>query len=156
MSMPVIDAVVRADRPFVIQGYGKTYELTEDEFNAAMRAADALSDGARLLTTGQAADILGVTAKTVARIIDAGRIPSSRLSATGHRMVEYRDVIRYTRSSASAVTGCLRMRGPWPPAWAPTMQWTLRQRSAADARGAGCQRVLFHVGDRRVAVLRGR
>lgn len=95
MSMPVIDAVVRADRPFVIQGYGKTYELTEDEFNAAMRAADALSDGARLLTTGQAADILGVTAKTVARIIDAGRIPSSRLSATGHRMVEYRDVIRY-------------------------------------------------------------
>ena len=75
MSMPVIDAVVRADRPFVIQGYGKTYELTEDEFNAAMRAADALSDGARLLTTGQAADILGVTAKTVARIIDAGRIP---------------------------------------------------------------------------------
>ena len=45
MSMPVIDAVVRADRPFVIQGYGKTYELTEDEFNAAMRAADALSDG---------------------------------------------------------------------------------------------------------------
>ena len=94
MSMPVIDAVVRADRPFVIQGYGKTYELTEDEFNAAMRAADALSDGARLLTTGQAADILGVTAKTVARIIDAGRIPSSRLSATGHRMVEYRDVIR--------------------------------------------------------------
>lgn len=95
MSMPVIDAVVRADRPFVIQGYGKTYELTEDEFNAAMRAADALSDGAHLLTTGQAADILGVTAKTVARIIDAGRIPSSRLSATGHRMVEYRDVIRY-------------------------------------------------------------
>lgn len=27
MSMPVIDAVVRADRPFVIQGYGKTYEF---------------------------------------------------------------------------------------------------------------------------------
>ena len=95
MSMPVIDAVVRADKPFVIQGYGKTYELTEDEFNAAMRAADALSAGARMLTTGQAAEILGVTAKTVARIIDAGRIPSSRLSATGHRMVEYRDVIDY-------------------------------------------------------------
>lgn len=95
MSMPVIDAVVHADRPFVIQGYGKTYELTEDEFNAAMRAADALSDGARMLTTGQAAEILGVTAKTVARIIDAGRIPSSRLSATGHRMIRYRDVITY-------------------------------------------------------------
>lgn len=95
MSMPVIDAMVRADKPFVIQGYGRTYEMTEAEFNAAMRAADALSDGARPLTTGEAAELLGVSAKTVARLLDAGKIPSYRLSAVGHRMVEYRDVMEY-------------------------------------------------------------
>lgn len=95
MSLPVIDAVVRADRPFVIQGYGRTYEMTEAEFNAAMRAADALSGDARSLTTGEAAELLGVSAKTVARLIDAGRIPSRRLSNIGHRMVEYRDVVAY-------------------------------------------------------------
>lgn len=95
MSMPVIDAVVRSDKPFVIQGYGRTYELTEEEFNAAMRAAGALSEEARPLTTGEAAEILGVSAKTVARLLDAGRIPSCRLSVTGHRMVEYGDVVAY-------------------------------------------------------------
>ena len=83
MSLPVIDAVVRADRPFVIQGYGRTYEMTEAEFNAAMRAADAVSGDARSLTTGEAAELLGVSAKTVARLIDAGRIPSCRLSGRG-------------------------------------------------------------------------
>lgn len=95
MGLPVIDAVVRADRPFTIQGYGKTYEMTEAEFNAAMRAADALSEEGRSLTTGEAAKLLGVSAKTVARLIDAGCIPSRRLSDTGHRMVEYRDVVAY-------------------------------------------------------------
>ncbi|WP_137656159.1 helix-turn-helix domain-containing protein [Bifidobacterium moukalabense] len=95
MGLPVIDAVVSGDRPFVIQGYGRTYEMTEAEFNAAMRAADAVSGGAGLLTTGEAAELLGVSARTVARLVDAGRIPARRLSDTGHRMVEYRDVMAY-------------------------------------------------------------
>ena len=95
MSLPAIDAVVRANRPFVIQGYGRTYEMTEAEFNAAMRAADAVSGDARSLTTGEAAELLGVSVKTIARLIDADRIPSRRLSDTGHRMVEYRDVVAY-------------------------------------------------------------
>ena len=60
-----------------------------------MRAADAVSEGAGLLTTGEAAELLGVSAKTVARLVDAGRIPARRLSDTGHRMVEYRDVMAY-------------------------------------------------------------
>ena len=95
MGLPVIDAVVRGDRPFAIQGYGRTYEMTEAEFNAAMRAADAVSEGAALLTTGEAAELLGVSAKTVARLVDAGRIPARRLSDTGHRMVGYHDVMAY-------------------------------------------------------------
>lgn len=95
MSMTLIDAPIRTDKPFIIQGYGKTYELTEEEFNAAIRAADALSPDARPLTTGEAAEILGVSAKTVARMLDAGRIPFHRNGPSGHRLVSYRDVLTY-------------------------------------------------------------
>lgn len=96
MSMALIDApAVRADRPFAIQGYGRTYELTEAEFNAAIRAVDSLSPQDSVITTGQAAEILGVSAKTVTRILDAGKIPFHRNGGTGHRMMERRDVLSY-------------------------------------------------------------
>ncbi|PJM75484.1 helix-turn-helix domain-containing protein [Bifidobacterium simiarum] len=80
---------------FTISGYGRTYRLTEDEFNAAMHAADAVAGASHPLTTGEAAEILGVSAKTVARLLDAGEMPFYRNGTAGHRMVELRDVIAY-------------------------------------------------------------
>ena len=80
---------------FTISGYGHTYQLTEDEFNAAMMAAESLEPNARPLTTGQVASILKVSAKTVARLLDAGRMPFYRNGENGHRMVRLRDVIAY-------------------------------------------------------------
>lgn len=93
MTLPMIDRP--APTGFTLQGYGRTYELTEEEFNAAMFAADALSPDARPIGTGEAARILGVSAKTVARLLDAGRMPCYRNGETGHRMVELRDVLAY-------------------------------------------------------------
>lgn len=80
---------------FTISGYGHTYELTEAEFNAALMAADALAPHARPLTTGEAAVLLGVSGKTVARLLDAGKIPFYRNGENGHRMVRLCDVIAY-------------------------------------------------------------
>lgn len=80
---------------FSISGYGRTYELTEAEFNAAMRAADVVAGVSHPLTTGEAAEMLGVSAKTVARLLDAGEMPFYRNGPTGHRMVELRDVVAY-------------------------------------------------------------
>lgn len=85
------------ERPaFTISGYGRTYELTEAEFNAAMHAADAVAGASRPLTTGEAAKMLGVSAKTVARLLDAGEMPFCRNGTGGHHMVELRDVVAYT------------------------------------------------------------
>lgn len=95
MTLPLIDVPAPAEGRFTLQGYGRTYELTEEEFNAAMLAADALSPDARPIGTGEAARILGVSAKTVARLLDAGRIPCHRNGGTGHRMMEMRDVLAY-------------------------------------------------------------
>lgn len=95
MTLPVLDVAPLPGERFVIQGYGRTYELTEKEFRAAFQAADAVSDDTHLIGTGEAAEILGVSSRTVARMLDAGRIPSHRNNGTGHRMVEYRDVLAY-------------------------------------------------------------
>lgn len=97
MSVPIMEKPVDPDMPFLIQGYGKTYRLTEEEFNAALQAANGLSSGARLVTTGEAAQLLGVSSKTIARLVDAGRIPAFRTSDSGHRLMKAEDVLAYKR-----------------------------------------------------------
>ncbi|HJF17922.1 MAG TPA: helix-turn-helix domain-containing protein [Aeriscardovia aeriphila] len=95
MRLAATPEEIHTSARFAIQGYGKTYELTEEEFAAALRAADCVSDDSRALTTGQVAEILHVSAKTVARLLDAGKMPFYRNNGTGHRMVKYRDILAY-------------------------------------------------------------
>lgn len=95
MKLAIASETIPTSSRFAIQGYGKTYELTEEEFTAALKAVDNISDDSRTLTTGEAAKILNVSAKTVARLLDAGQIPFYRNHGTGHRMVKYRDVLAY-------------------------------------------------------------
>ena len=95
MRLATTPEEIHTSARFAIQGYGKTYELTEEEFAAALRAADCVSDDSRALTTGQVAEILHVSAKTVARLLDAGKMPFYRNNGTGHRMVKYRDILAY-------------------------------------------------------------
>lgn len=54
--------------------------------------------GEARLTTGQAAEILGTSSRTVARLIDAGTLPGSRMGS-GHRTVLLSDVMEFKRSS---------------------------------------------------------
>lgn len=57
--MPVIDAArVSPDVSYALQGDGKTYLLDREEFEAAMRAAEAVSNGRTMITTGEAAKLL--------------------------------------------------------------------------------------------------
>lgn len=96
MSIAMIEArPVREDRPFILQGRGRTYELDEAAFNAAMDAAMAASEQDRTIGTGEAARLLGVSRKTVQRILDAGRIPCRRNGELGNRMMRESDVIAY-------------------------------------------------------------
>lgn len=52
-----------------------------------------------MMTTGEAARLLNVSPKTVARILDSGVIPFERAGRTGHRMVAADDVLRFKRES---------------------------------------------------------
>lgn len=92
MSIAMIEAgSAKADSPFILQGNGRTYALDETAFNAAMAA----SGHARTIGTGEAARILGLSRKTVQRILDDGRIPFRRNGETGNRMMRESDVIAY-------------------------------------------------------------
>lgn len=49
----------------------------------------------RMITTGDAARLLDCSARTVARILDSGRLPFVRNGAAGRRMVDVVDVMDY-------------------------------------------------------------
>ncbi|MCH9276729.1 helix-turn-helix domain-containing protein [Bifidobacterium amazonense] len=85
---------------YITAGDGKAYPLDADELR---RAFDAIvrDDSHGMITTGEAAQILGVSAKTVARILDAGEIPFVRYGAKGNRMVSRSEVIAYRDRSES-------------------------------------------------------
>ena len=53
-----------------------------------------------LITTGQAADILGISRRTLTRMLDAGEIPYER-HGKGHRRLRMSDVTRYRRESSA-------------------------------------------------------
>lgn len=85
---------------YITTGDGKALPLNAEELR---RAFDAIvhGGGTDLITTGEAAQILGVSAKTVARILDAGEIPFTRYGVKGNRMVSRARVIAYRDQSES-------------------------------------------------------
>lgn len=48
-----------------------------------------------VITTGQAADILGVSRRTVTRMLDRGELPGIRLGLNHHRSVRLADVLAF-------------------------------------------------------------
>lgn len=85
---------------YITAGDGTAYRLDTDDLR---RAFDAImhDDSQEMITTGEAAQILGVSTKTVARILDSGEIPFVRYGAKGNRMVSRARVIAYRDSSES-------------------------------------------------------
>jgi excisionase family DNA binding protein len=61
------------------------------------------------VSTGQAAEILGVSARTVARYLDAGDIPCER-RGKGHRRARPSDVLAYKETRSARATELARMR----------------------------------------------
>ena len=67
-------------------------------------SSDEVSEAQTELTTGQAADILGVSRPTVVAMVDRGQLPATRIGV--HRrlltadVLEFRDRARSTRSEA--------------------------------------------------------
>ena len=96
MSITMIETEpLKADSPFILQGNGRTYALDETAFNAAIDAAMAASGHVHTIGTGEAARILGLSRKTVQRILDDGHIPFRRNGKAGKRMMRESDVIAY-------------------------------------------------------------
>ncbi|WP_205687446.1 helix-turn-helix domain-containing protein [Cellulomonas endophytica] len=67
-----------------------------------LRAADRLASGAPpvdddggWLRTGQAAAMLGVSRRTLVRLLDDGRLPYDRTGPGGHRRLRRRDVLAH-------------------------------------------------------------
>ncbi len=81
----------------LVSADGEVTELSDKAFEAALNAAMGVMGQHRMITTGQAAKLLNCSPRTVARILDSGRLPFTRNGETGRRMVDVVDVMDYQR-----------------------------------------------------------
>ena len=86
-----------AVRRVLIDADGVVTELNDKAFEAAMNAAMGVMGRHRMITTGQAAKMMNCSPRTVARILDSGRLPFTRNGGTGRRMVDVVDIMEYQR-----------------------------------------------------------
>lgn len=78
-----------------------------------LRVVQGVGDGAGeddpYVSTGQAAEILGVSPRTVARYLDAGDIPCER-RGSGHRKARLSDILAFKEARATRTSELERMR----------------------------------------------
>ncbi|PLS30175.1 excisionase [Bifidobacterium margollesii] len=108
-----MEAVPRAKGPAgsvcLTTGDGRVIPLTDEQIARTVAALAEGDDAERgrtgeaempdLITTGQAARLLGVTAPTVRRLLESGAIPYVRYAERGRRMVSRRAVLDYRERS---------------------------------------------------------
>lgn len=87
--------VIAAGSRVLVGADGAVVELTPESYEAALNAAMGVMGEHRMITTGDAARLLDCSARTVARILDSGRLPFVRNGAVGRRMVDVVDVMDY-------------------------------------------------------------
>lgn len=95
--MPTGNTAAAAVRRVLIDADGVVTELNDKAFEAAMNAAMGVMGRHRMITTGQAAKLMNCSPRTVARILDSGRLPFTRNGGTGRRMVDVVDIMEYQR-----------------------------------------------------------
>ena len=105
-----------SDGPALVGYDGKMTPLNNDEYRT-MRTVLRVIKGGRdggdeedpRLSTGQVAEILGLSRKTVTRLLDAGKMPHEK-SSGGHRSVLLSDVLMYKRSREKRAEGLAEAR----------------------------------------------
>lgn len=81
-------------------GKGNVIELTAEEYERAREAVlNTAGQTAEHITTGDAAKILGVSRRTVMRMLDNGLIPYTRLGSQSYRYMNLDDVLEYRKRS---------------------------------------------------------
>ena len=88
-------------RPALVAADGTRIELPEELYEVLKDVVGALSQGLAItvapqhtvLTTSQAADILGISRPTLVRLLEAGDIPFDKPGR--HRRIRLRDVLAY-------------------------------------------------------------
>lgn len=91
------DTVIPRGERALVGANGDVMELDAEAYEAAMNAAMGVMGRHRMITTGEAAKLLNCSARTVARILDSGRLPFMRNGSAGRRMVDVSDVMAYQR-----------------------------------------------------------
>lgn len=81
-------------------GKGNVIELTAEEYERAREAVlNTAGQAAEHITTEDAAKILGVSRRTVMRMLDNGLIPYTRLGSQSYRYMKLDDVLEYKKRS---------------------------------------------------------
>lgn len=101
-----VTTVAIGDRALV-DADGEVTKLNMEAYEAALNAAMGVMGRHRMITTGQAARLLDCSPRTVARILDSGRLPFTRNGETGRRMVDVADVMDYQRAERERMQSSL-------------------------------------------------
>ena len=75
----------------------EAYRTMRTVLHVVQGAGDDVEEADPYVSTGQAAEILGVSARTVAHYLDAGDIPCER-RGKGHRRARLSDVLAYEQA----------------------------------------------------------
>ncbi|NMM96599.1 MerR family regulatory protein [Bifidobacterium sp. DSM 109960] len=98
---------IRMGNRALVAADGEVVELSDKAFEAALNAAMGVMGRHRMITTGQAARLLDCSPRTVARILDSGRLPFTRNGESGRRMVDVVDVMDYQRQERERMQASL-------------------------------------------------
>ena len=83
---------------------GERRQLTEEQYRACCdflwSTESVVAEYDSRLTTGQAAEILGVSRRTLTRMLDRGEIPCERMGKNHHRTVALPDVLEFKARAA--------------------------------------------------------
>lgn len=105
----VIEAATFGDAcELQIGARGRSVTITGDAARSVLGVLRALDTGSvvdiqtlpAVLTTGQAADLLGVTRPTVVALVEAGRLPATLIGT--HRRLQLTDVLAYREQQSTA------------------------------------------------------
>lgn len=100
--------------PALIDSEGRRHDLNQRQYEVIVSMAtrlgldivpDSGASGDTLISTGQAAEILGVSRRTVTRMLDRGEIPGIRLGLNHHRSVRLADVLEFQQRNELAQPG---------------------------------------------------